>query len=495
MYRLLRWGIVLIVLIAGWIAPSVFAGAPTGSGPQDALMVTGEWQTLAPNARAWFYFDHTGSRSDIEIALDTHASSSVGLAVYTPEQARAWTNDPKTAPIGRGSKPGENTSAKGHALVWLGAFNSPGRFFAAVANDNAAPVSIRLTVSGKNVAVGPTPTPTPQATLANPFATPIPVGMIQGRFVFQEASGGNIYTVNGDGSNLTRVTYGLGPAWSPDGTRIAFARWNSPAGLYIASVGDSDQGTEGSNERRIVGAAQLLSPRWSPDGKRNAFTRQAGGSSDDTELCFYEDFCFQFLGDPFWKLGVVDLDEAVGGVTKNRVSEPPCSNHCFAPTWRRDNATLVYADANFGILSTDTRIGIVRRDSAGEVIRSSPEPSILFNQNRQVQSTASSPDGTQIAFQVRQHDHWEINVMDANGGNVRAVTSVDPFAFQVANNVAPAWSPDGKQILFLSDRNGKWEFFVADWDGSNLRQVLKNVSDSIPIRYNFSNERVIDWIR
>ena len=61
--------------------------------------------------------------------------------------------------------------------------------------------------------------------------------------------------------------------------------------------------------------------------------------------------------------------------------------------------------------------------------------------------------------------------------------------------MAPTWSPDGKQILFLSDRGGKWEFYVVNPDGSGLSQVLKNISDSIPIRYNFSSERVIDWIK
>ncbi len=83
--------------------------------------------------------------------------------------------------------------------------------------------------------------------------------------------------------------------------------------------------------------------------------------------------------------------------------------------------------------------------------------------------------------------------MNADGGDVHAVTWRDPLASEVVNNVAPTWSPDSKQILFLSDRNGKWEFFAANPDGSNLRQVLKNLTDVQPIQYNFSNERVIDW--
>jgi Tol biopolymer transport system component len=96
---------------------------------------------------------------------------------------------------------------------------------------------------------------------------------------------------------------------------------------------------------------------------------------------------------------------------------------------------------------------------------------------------------------VRQHDHWEINVMNADGSNVAQVTQANPFSFVPVNNVAPTWSPDSKQVLFLSDRNGKWEFFVANPDGSGLKQVLKTVTDSVPIHYNFMNERVIDWIK
>jgi len=91
------------------------------------------------------------------------------------------------------------------------------------------------------------------------------------------------------------------------------------------------------------------------------------------------------------------------------------------------------------------------------------------------------------------HDHWEIVTMNANGSNAVGLTPADPLSFTAVNNVSPTWSPDSKQILFLSDRNGKWEFFAVNADGSGLRQVLKSVSDTIPIRFNFANERVIDW--
>jgi TolB protein len=460
------WGILLVVAVAALVAPSVFAGAPTGSGPNDPLMVTGNWQTLAANASLWFHFDYTGDKSQIVATLEDYGVSNVQLAIYTPAQANAWQQDPTTQPVAIGSPQNATSAMSIYDLAWRGAFNFPGRFFVVVTNNNPYAIGFRLRVTGDNVALAPTPTATPFPT--PPFATPIPVGNLQGKLVFQDASGGNIYTVNGDGSRLTRVTDGLDPNWSPNGKQIAFTRWQGgQSGVYIVNA-------DGSNETALLGnIRQPLSPRWRPDGKKIAFTRQQGGTQQDSQFCFGR-MCFTIGADPHWKIGVVDA--ASGALT-----EPQCTEHCFAPTWSADNHTLAYADGTFGIMLADTTSNMPAWN--------------LNRQNTNVQSPAWSPDGKKIAFMARQHDHWEIVVMDADGGNASPVTRADPLAFRAANNVAPAWSPDSQQILFLSDRSGKWEFFVANADGSNLQQVLKGVTDSLAIRYNFSNERVIDWAR
>ncbi len=485
MKRLQGWLLLLVILTAASLAPVVWAGVPTGASPSDPLMVTGAWQTLTPKARLWFYFDYSGDKSRIQVLLDDNGASDVDLSVFTPQQAQAWIGDPTMVPIGRGTLPGSNTEVATHNLVWQGQFNAPGRYQVAVSNNNLLPISFRLTILGENVALGPTPTPTPGLMLVNPFATPVSQGTIQGRVLFQDASGGNIYEVNGDGSNLQRVTYGLDPALSPDGKRIAFTRWNAPAGVFIAN-------RDGSNEQQILNANKPLSPQWSPDGTKIAFTRlYGGGTQDDQTKCFRPDLCFTFMADPHFKIGVLEPGKVVDDVVKTQLTEPVCSNHCFSPTWSRDNYTLAYADAQFGILATDARTDLVQKDLEGKILR--PHPRLLFNQNPNVQSTRYSPDGSQIVFQVKGSHGWNISVMNADGSHVVPVTREDPLGFSFSDSVAPTWSPDGKEILFLSDRNGPWEFYAAKMDGSNLRQVLKNVSDAIPIRYNFSNERVMDW--
>lgn len=467
MKRLTIWLIILTVLAIAVAVPAVFAAGPTGAGPNDPLYATGAWQTVAPHAAQWYFFDYPGDKSKVEVDLDTNGVSGIQLGIFTSAQAQSYVQDPTTQPVAWGTAPNPNSQSASHDLIWLGGFNYGGRYFAVVINNNANPVSVRVTMNGQGIVTGPTPTPT--LTLAqmfpNPLATPISTTNVTGKFVFQDGSGGNIYTVNGDGSNLQRATYGLDPSWSPDGKMITFSRWNAPAGVFIANA-------DGSNEQQLYGGNQILSPQWSPDGSHIVFTIFKGGPGESS-FCF-RGFCFSSSGDPHWKLGMVDMS--------GTLTQPRCSNHCFSPTWFTDNQTVVYADPQFGILAANT------------APNGGPEWNV-YTQNITVQSPSFSPDGKQIVFMVKQHDHWEINVMNGDGSNVRPLTSADPLSFAVVNNVAPAWSPDGTQILFLSDRGGKWEFFVVNADGTGLKQVLKNVTDKVTVNYNFSNERVIDWAK
>jgi TolB protein len=207
--------------------------------------------------------------------------------------------------------------------------------------------------------------------------------------------------------------------------------------------------------------------------------RQTGGATDESNVCFGS-FCFGQSPDTRWKLGMVNFRINDQGNLYNDFSDPPCTNHCFSPTWGSDSRYLAYADGQYGVMRTDTMSNTLW---------------IMYNQNPKVQSAAWSPDGSKIAFQVNQHDHWEIYVMNADATNAKPVTQPDPLSFRLVNNVAPVWSPDSKQILFVSDRNCKWEFFAVNPDGSNLRQVLKNVTDLAGLYYNFSNERMASWTK
>jgi TolB protein len=88
-----------------------------------------------------------------------------------------------------------------------------------------------------------------------------------------------IFTVDADGRNLTRLTnhkaIDLSPTWSPDGARIAFVsdRTGSPQ-LYVMNA-------DGSGQRRLsFDGSYNTAPAWSPDGRWIAYETRVGGQFD-----------------------------------------------------------------------------------------------------------------------------------------------------------------------------------------------------------------------
>jgi TolB protein len=105
-----------------------------------------------------------------------------------------------------------------------------------------------------------------------------------------------------------------------------------------------------------------------------------------------------------------------------------------------------------------------------------------------------SPDGEQVAFVHRQHDHWEIYIVDLTTGRQTRLTDTLALADgSVANSVSPAWSPDGNYLAFLTDRAGEWEIWVMAADGSDPGPLFGAELDALTLDYAFGGERAIDW--
>lgn len=98
------------------------------------------------------------------------------------------------------------------------------------------------------------------------------------RIIFgrQMRDAGSVFVINANGTGERRVLRnGYGPAWSPDGTRIAFVRRNARDGdadIYVASA-------EGAALRRLTRSrSDDFDPEWSPNGKEIAFTSHRDGN-------------------------------------------------------------------------------------------------------------------------------------------------------------------------------------------------------------------------
>jgi hypothetical protein len=318
------------------------------------------------------------------------------------------------------------------------------------------------------------PPPMPMAAMESATiaaqAAPTPTELA-GKLVFQVCNGCDIYVINANGSGLRRLTDGLDPAWSPDGKKVAFARWRDPRGIYVI---DED----GRNETLVFGWSQAKAPAWSPDGSRIVLTRRYGGRDEDADRSRWG-FEWTLPADHWWKLGLVRLED--GSFT-----DLLCYDHSFSPTWSPDGQVIAY-DSDFGLHLTneDGSIG-------GHSYKRSLD---ALSTDVRDASPAWSPDGTKIAFMFNQHDHWEIYVMNADGSNRVRLTHEELFAPRPPHNVSPAWSPDSRHIAFFTNRNGefKWELYVMDADGSNQRPMFETALDGLQIEYGFVFERMVSW--
>lgn len=329
-------------------------------------------------------------------------------------------------------------------------------------------------------------------------AAPMTPSTNTGTIVFQTASGGPIYAVNSDNSNLHYLTTGMDPALSPDGQWVAFTRWDNPqigakGSLWVINV-------DGSGERLVAeNIFQPKSPTWSPDGiqiivsmtygQHLTTERKCGGQlpRGATDVTIKREgkadiiYCYTLLPKPDWGLRRVN-------VTTGQAEDLNYDTNSISPTWDPTNPQRLVYDGQWGLVNLDLSKGAA-------------SPLIADAQNH---SPVFSPDGSKLAVSYRQDDHWEIHVLNADGsGNSRLTeTSYLTWAQQELNgqkphsynNAAPTWSPDGSQIAFLTDRTGQWEIWVMAADGSNQRPLISpQLLAGITLQYNGMDERVLSW--
>jgi dipeptidyl aminopeptidase/acylaminoacyl peptidase len=304
-----------------------------------------------------------------------------------------------------------------------------------------------------------------------------------GKIAFQTRTGGDIYLMDADGSNLQRTTDGMDPALSPDGTQLAFARWGAPHAIFVRDLRTGE-------ERQVAAANRPRGPAWSSDGSRLVFaysTRSYTCLVSPFGCVEEEELRRRFGGDcletPFGTICIADLPVQVvdeyGLVAINPDGsgwqDLPAQKKVFTPGWRPAQAEILYrGDRGLQITAPD---GVTRPLS--------DEP--------QISSPAWSPDGQRIAVQQYLHDHADIFMLDAAGKVLQRLTAPPSALEKAPNNVAPVWSPDGSYIVFLSDRDGAWKLYRMRSDGTDLRLLAPEALSGLAFAYDFAAEKVASW--
>jgi Tol biopolymer transport system component len=117
--------------------------------------------------------------------------------------------------------------------------------------------------------------PTPETEPVN-TSTPLETGSLTGKITYSYE--GDVYTMNPDSSDIQQLTThpeaDFDPAWSPDGTQIAFrSHRDGNEEVYVMNA-------DGSNQTNISNApGGDYSPAWSPDGNWIAFMSDRNGGN------------------------------------------------------------------------------------------------------------------------------------------------------------------------------------------------------------------------
>jgi Tol biopolymer transport system component len=241
------------------------------------------------------------------------------------------------------------------------------------------------------------------------------------------------------------------PAFSPDGTRIAFV-WDGPLqnnwDVYIKLVGD------GEPLRITSNTADDLSPVWSPDGLSIAFLRRGKGKASVVVV--------PALGGP--EKIIAAIVDPIGD---------PSSAHSRILAWTPDGNWLVVParDPQSGVTGLSllsVRTGEIRQ------LTTTPTGTKPVSDS----TPALSPDGRYLAFSRRLGpDNADLFVLRLGSGYWPA-GGPQRWTKTDAVNDEPAWTPDARQIVFHRHRAVESGLWVVDADGAHRARPLSGVGTS-----------------
>lgn len=269
------------------------------------------------------------------------------------------------------------------------------------------------------------------------------------------------------------------PTWSPDGERIAFARYSQKTvSIYIVPA-------LGGTERRVYEGAPGMAAglSWSPNGNSLAFSESSSAdptrawisvlsladssarpltlppagwldhepafSPDGTQLAFIRSTVAGVSNDVF-------VMPVTGGQPKrltfdNRPIMGP-------PTWTADSTEVIFSSNRAAIT------GLWRVSAAGSVPNPVPGP---VGEATWPSIPANGNNALVYEQWVSKANIWRLDLEDSK----HAEKLPSALVSEKGDKMRPELSPDRKRVAFESDRMGFWDIWTCDVGGTSCDQV------------------------